>query len=41
MSNLKLFENNQVRSHWDEEQAKWYFSIVDVIGVLIPNEKMI
>jgi BRO family, N-terminal domain len=34
MSNLKLFENKQVRSHWDNEQEKWYFSVVDVIGVL-------
>lgn len=31
---IKLFEQNQVRTHWDEEQEKWYFSIVDVIGIL-------
>lgn len=34
MSNIQLFENRQVRSHWDAEQEKWYFSIVDVIAVL-------
>lgn len=31
---IKLFEQKQVRTHWDDEQEKWYFSIVDVIGVL-------
>ena len=31
---IKLFEQKQVRSVWDAEQEKWYFSIVDVIGVL-------
>jgi hypothetical protein len=34
MSNIKLFETKKVRTHWDEEQEKWYFSIVDVIAVL-------
>ena len=31
---IKLFEQKQIRSHWDDEQEKWYFSIVDVIGIL-------
>lgn len=31
---IKIFEQKQVRTHWDEEQQKWYFSIVDVIAVL-------
>ncbi len=31
---IKIFEQKQVRTHWDEEQEKWYFSIVDVIGIL-------
>lgn len=31
---IKLFEQNQIRSVWSEEEEKWYFSIVDVIGVL-------
>jgi hypothetical protein len=31
---VKLFEEKQVRSHWDEENEKWYISIVDVIAVL-------
>lgn len=31
---IQLFEQKQVRTVWDEEQEKWYFSIVDVIAVL-------
>ena len=33
-TSIKLFEQKQVRSLWDDEQEKWYFSIVDVVGVL-------
>jgi len=31
---IKLFEDKKVRSVWDEEAEKWYFSIVDVVGIL-------
>lgn len=31
---IKLFNDRQIRTHWDEEQEKWYFSVVDVVGVL-------
>jgi len=31
---IKLFEQKQVRSLWDEEREKWYFSIVDVVAAL-------
>lgn len=31
---LKIFEQKQIRTHWDEEQEKWYFSIIDVIAIL-------
>jgi hypothetical protein len=31
---IKLFNQKQVRCHWDSGQEKWYFSIVDVVGVL-------
>lgn len=31
---IQLFEQKKVRTLWDEEQEKWYFSIVDVIAVL-------
>ena len=31
---LELFEDQPIRSAWDEEAEEWYFSIVDVVGVL-------
>ncbi len=31
---IKIFEQKQIRSHWDENQEKWYFSIVDIIAIL-------
>ena len=34
MSNIKLFESNQIRSVWNEKDQKWYFSVQDVIEVL-------
>lgn len=34
MSSIKLFENKQVRSQWDEERQTWFFSIVDVVALL-------
>ncbi len=34
MSGLKLFQNQKIRSQWDEHQEQWYFSIIDVVGIL-------
>lgn len=34
MSNIKLFESNQIRSVWSEIENKWYFSVQDVIQTL-------
>src|ERR1035437_985531 len=34
MSNIKLFESKKIRSEWNEEEEKWYFSIVDIVEVL-------
>ena len=31
---IKLFENQRIRTAWDEEKEEWYFSVVDVVGVL-------
>jgi len=31
---VQLFENKKVRSVWDEEQEKWWFSILDIITIL-------
>lgn len=41
MEKLRLFGEKQVRSVWNEERALWYFSIVDVVGVLTdsPNPR--
>ena len=38
MSNIKLFENKKIRSHWDEKAEKWYFSVVDIIEALTGTE---
>ena len=34
MEKIQLFENQKIRTVWDEEKEEWYFSIVDVVGVL-------
>jgi hypothetical protein len=34
MSSIKLFESKKVRSVWDGQEQKWYFSIIDVIEIL-------
>jgi DNA-damage-inducible protein D len=33
-NNIKLFENRQVRSVWNEVEEKWYFSVTDVVQIL-------
>ena len=33
-NSIKLFEQKQVRTHWDEAQEKWYFSVTDVLQIL-------
>jgi hypothetical protein len=40
-TSIKIFESKKVRSIWNDEQEKWYFSIVDVIEVLTdsPNPR--
>lgn len=37
-TNIKIFEQKQVRSVWDDNQEKWYFSIIDVISILTNQE---
>ena len=34
MSAVKLFEHKKVRSHWDDKDECWYFSIIDVVEIL-------
>lgn len=31
---VAIFENRQIRRHWDEEKELWYFSIIDVVDLL-------
>ena len=33
-SSVKLFESQEIRSAWNEDEEAWYFSVVDVVGVL-------
>lgn len=35
---LKLFEGSKVRMVWDDKEEKWYFSIVDVVGILAESK---
>ena len=37
-TSIKLFQDKKVRSVWDDENEKWYFSVVDVIAVLTESE---
>ena len=34
MKHLAIFEGKQIRRHWDDKSEKWYFSVVDVVGIL-------
>jgi hypothetical protein len=34
MGDIKLFESKKIRSQWNVEEEKWYFSVVDVIEIL-------
>jgi len=36
---IKLFNDRKIRVEWNDEEEKWYFSIVDVVGVLAENER--
>lgn len=31
---IQLFENQKIRTAWDEEKEEWYFSVVDAVGIL-------
>ena len=34
MGNIKVFEDKKIRTQWDAENEDWYFSVVDIVGVL-------
>lgn len=37
-NDIKLFEGQQIRSAWDNEKEEWYFSVIDVLGVLTESD---
>ena len=37
-NSIKLFEDKNIRVAWDEEEENWYFSVVDVVGILTDND---
>jgi len=37
-NSIQLFENKQIRTAWDSENELWYFSIVDVVGILTEQQ---
>ena len=34
MEKVQIFQDKKVRTHWDADKEEWYFSVVDVVGVL-------
>ena len=36
---IKIFEDKKVRTLWDEENEKWYISIVDVVEILTESPR--
>lgn len=41
-NSIKFFNDTKVRTHWDDDQEKWYFSIVDIVTILTesPNPQV-
>ena len=35
---IKLFDGNQIRSIWDSDKEEWYFSVIDIVGVLTESK---
>jgi hypothetical protein len=38
-NNIKLFESKKIRSHWDQTEEKWYFSVIDIVQVLTDSPR--
>ena len=36
--NIKSYESTNIRTAWNEQEEEWYFSVVDVVGVLTESE---
>jgi hypothetical protein len=39
MGYIKIFESKKVRSHWNEKEQTWYFSIIDIVEILSESER--
>jgi len=35
---VQIFEQKQIRSNWDEVEDKWWFSVVDIVTILIDSD---
>jgi multidrug resistance efflux pump len=35
---IRFFDDREVRALWDEEQAKWWFSVLDIVAVLTDQD---
>ena len=38
-NNIAIFENKEIRRHWDDEKEEWYFSVVDIIEILSGTDR--
>ena len=38
-NSIMLFDSKKIRTKWDDEQEKWYFSIVDIVAVLTESQE--
>jgi len=38
-NSISLFNQKQVRRHFDEDEELWYFSVIDVIEILAENKR--
>ena len=38
-TSIKLFESKNIRTHWDETEEKWYFSVIDIVEVLTESPR--
>ena len=34
MESIKVIEHKRVRTHWENEEQQWYFSVIDVVSIL-------
>lgn len=38
MPNIKVFEDKKIRTQWNADEEDWYFSVVDIVGVLTDKD---